>query len=169
MTAPPWSMKCPPEERLRALDAVVVDLWCEDRINHDTALGLLRLNRELSVSPDGWDRMRALFTALDQPSLANLVVVAAYALFTQQQCESLPRALHAGARPVELLVLGVHGLNCDGEDLVVLDDGQLRGRMEKAIQLGQAGGSVWLRGYTGRLVDHWRERRGHGTNRGNTA
>lgn len=163
MTAPPWSPRCEPRDRLAALDDDLIDLLDEADPGWATAAWLWRLNRECSATAAGYDVARSVHRALRPgASDGDLVVAAMHQRFNAAQLQSIPRALAAGAQPVELLVLGVHGWNCDGEDLTVCEGGDLRRRMEDAVRLAQAGASAWLRGYTARLVDRWRERQGHG-------
>ena len=83
--------------------------------------------------------------------------------FSEGQRRTLPAALAAGATPRELLDLGVHGRNCEGEDLPLLTPAELRERMEAAARLGQGKPTAWLLGYVERLNAEVRRRKaGHG-------
>lgn len=162
MTAPPWSAQCSPDDRLCLLDDLVADLIADELVDGETAVALLRLNRRYSTSPHGWDHARAALRCFQaDATLADLLVLAAYETFSSAQLESLPQALKAGARPDELVALRVCGLNHQGEDLTVVEPGELRRRQEVVEQLRQAGNpSAWLRGYVGLLVAESKRRRG---------
>src|SRR5215472_963926 len=53
---------------------------------------------------------------------ADLAAERFYESFNDVQLATMVRALASGARPEELLALGVCGLNCDGEDLLAITD-----------------------------------------------
>lgn len=162
MTAPPWSEQCTPDERLRFLDDLVADLIADDLVDGETAVELLRLNRRCSTSPHGWDHASAALRCFEADATpADFLVLAMYETFSPAQLESLPDALKAGARPDELVALRVCGLNHQGEDLQIIELGELRRRQEVVEQLRQSGNpSVWLRGYVGLLVAESKRRRG---------
>lgn len=109
-----------------------------------------------------WAQVQRLTRAVETGSEADVVVALFGALFTEAQLETLPQALAAGAKPWELLELGVHGRNCEGEDLPLLSGDALRQRMEAAAEFGQGQPSAWLLEYAGRLAAEARRRRGGG-------
>jgi hypothetical protein len=79
--------------------------------------------------------------------------------FTESQLHSLPLVLRAGGKPWEFIPLGVHGRNCQGEDLALIDDDLLLGRRDGALMLEQAfGASPWLASYIERLQGEVRDR-----------
>jgi hypothetical protein len=125
--------------RQEATRARITDLWTSGRLGGHQALRCLR----------------ALRTGADGDVLAMLLG----AVFTEDQLETLPRAWALGADPWEVLLLGVHGRNCEGEDLPIVGDDALRARMETALGLAQERPSDWLADYTALLVDEWERRR----------
>lgn len=108
-----------------------------------------------------WVQVQRGIRALHSGRFADLVVLLFGAIFTEAQLETLPSALATGADPWELLLLGVHGRNCEGEDLPLLSPVELRGRLQTAARLGQESPSAWLGGYTLLLLEEQR-RRSHG-------
>lgn len=162
MTAPPWSEQCTPDERLRFLDDLVADLIADDLVDGETAVELLRLNRRCSTSPHGWDHASAALRCFEADATpADFLVLAMYETFSPAQLESLPDALKAGARPDELVALRVCGLNHQGEDLQIIELGELRRRGETAVRLEQDGQpSAWLDGYAKLLAAEGRRRGG---------
>lgn len=134
----------------------------DERVDGETAVALLRLNRRYSMSPHGWDHARAAFRCFrPDATLADLLVLATYEMFSPAQLESLPQALKAGARPDELVALGVCGLNHQGEDLTVIEREELERRGETAVRLEQDGSpSPWLDGYAKLLAAEGRRRGG---------
>jgi hypothetical protein len=83
--------------------------------------------------------------------------------FSDEQLQSLPRAIAKGAKPHELLEVGVCGLNCEGEDLRGIPTTELRRRQKAVTELhGRAKPSTWLARYTSLLVNESRRRKGLG-------
>lgn len=162
MTAPPWSALCSADDRLRALDDLVADLIVDDLVDGDTAVALLALNRRYSTSPHGWDHARTALRCFGaEATPADFLVLAMYETFSPAQLESLPVALQAGALPDELVALRVCGLNAQGEDLAVIEAGELQRRAETALRLEQDGQpSRWLDGYAKLLAAEGRRRGG---------
>lgn len=140
----------------------MADLIVDELVDGETAVALLRLNRRYSTSPHGWDHARAALRCFQADAApAELLVLAVYETFSSAQLESLPQALKAGARPNELVALRVCGLNHQGEDLTVIEPGELRRRGEAALRLEQDGEpSRWLDGYAALLVAEGRRRGG---------
>lgn len=112
-----------------------------------------------------YDELREL-CPLDYPGepLAELLE-RFYCRFTDEELESLPRALGQKfhARPLELLELEVSGLNCGGEDLEVVPYDVILSRIEATIRArGRGATSKWLNDYAVQLVNESRRRRGNG-------
>jgi hypothetical protein len=106
-----------------------------------------------------WAQAERTMYAARTGRLADVVVMLFGARFSEEQLETVPRALSRGAGCWELLLLGVHGRNCEGEDLPVVDTEELRRRMAAAVTLGQERRSAWLTTYTALLVAEWEWRR----------
>jgi hypothetical protein len=94
-----------------------------------------------------------------QAAFADFLRDVATIRFTESQLHSLPLVLRAGGKPWEFIPLGVHGRNCQGEDLALIDDDLLLGRRDGALMLEQAfGASQWLASYILRLQLEVRDR-----------
>ena len=133
--------------------------WLESPEPPDPIDRLVDLGLQHKIS---WAQVQRWTRALESGNQADVVIALFGAIFSEAQLETLPRALGLGADPWELLLLGVHGRNCEGEDLVLLDDESLLARLETAVRLGQEKPSAWLRTYATLLVQERARRRGDG-------
>jgi hypothetical protein len=160
---PPWSALASAEVRRTRLESRIWLLLLNQEIDWELASSLFDMAEGWAASHRGWDHGTAVLRALEPgATMADLVVALLYERMSWDQLDSLPAPLAAGARPMELLSLDVHGLNCAGADLPVLTDDELRKRMATVQRLHQDGGGVspWLKGYTTFLVAEARRRRG---------
>ena len=108
-----------------------------------------------------WDQVARCIRAIDGTE-ADLLIMLFGALFSKHELESIPQATKAGVTPWEMLQLHVTGVNCDGEDLQLLDAEELRRRMEVTAGLSLERSSEWLDKYAGLLVEESRRRKGVG-------
>lgn len=151
-----------PDVRLRLLDELVVDLLLDGAIDGAELSRLLQANRTAAADAHRFDVARVCLRTLAPDVTYSDVVVMALALrFSEGQLATLATALRAGAGALELLELGVHGLNWSGEDLQVLTPDELQTRVETTLRIEQLGNaSRWLAGYAKLLAAEFRRRRG---------
>lgn len=152
-----------PDVRLRLLDELVAELYAVDEQLDEAELReLLRANVAAAASREQYDVARICLRARRPGATYSDLIAMALALrFTAGQLWGLPLAVRAGADPLELLELGVHGLNWNGEDLTVVDAAELNDRIAVTLRIEQTGRATrWLGAYAKKLAAEARRRRG---------
>lgn len=93
-------------------------------------------------------------------ALPDLVIALARLQFSESQLASLPIAFGRGVDPMTAVLLGVHGYNADGEDLPLVTDDELEGRLRTIGKLLQdAQPNTWLESYAEFVLSERRRRR----------